>query len=266
MVTLLVSIPLAWLGYERRHAESAVQTLRQIRDCGGRGHFLATDRPHVLHRLMGREPRIWFIDFPKQCEFADAELDLLAKLRSVPGLSLQNTAVSHDGIEKLAVIEGLSRLDLRNTTVDDEAVQWLCEIEGLEVLDIRNTAITDAGMKRLAQIMTLRALHVAGEGITDDGILAFNDHPSLEFLNVSDSRVTDAGIVVATRLPRLRTLLFARTSVSNEGLRMIQSCAAIAGDRDERNQGERQLGSNHEAEYELATLSEKSAATLVRSF
>lgn len=62
------------------------------------------DVPHggaddaILQILLGKEPRVLFIDFPEPSEFSDADLALLQKLRSVPGLSLQNTKVTTRGI------------------------------------------------------------------------------------------------------------------------------------------------------------------------
>lgn len=227
LLTLFLSIPLAWIAHCRRDASTTRQTLREVQERGGNVYYYESNQPEFLYELLGRMPRVAYIDFPEQCDFSETDLAYLEMLPEVPGLSLRNTAVTHNGFSRLKSIPGLERLDLRDTQLDDESVKWLQEIKNLEALDARNTSISDVGVDELAHISTLRVLHLAGRKISDQGILTLESHPNLELLNLSDSLVTDKGIAVAATLPRLKTLFFARTAVTDEGLRAIQAAPAL---------------------------------------
>ena len=78
----LASIPLAWIAHCRHQARVVYQTIQEIRKLGGKEHYLLETNSDWLKQLLVPKPQISYIDFPAQCSFSDANIQLLKKLEN----------------------------------------------------------------------------------------------------------------------------------------------------------------------------------------
>jgi internalin A len=149
VVTTLVSVPLAWLAYERyevRKREAAIASLHAL---GGIIKFDNTRpfRPNWLRPLLGQKSFGEVVDvYNLKNKFADADLAHVANITELKSLVLENTQVTDAGLVHLAGLTKLKTLDLDGTQVTDAGLVHLGGLTKLERLELSRTRVTDEGV------------------------------------------------------------------------------------------------------------------------
>jgi hypothetical protein len=134
VLIFIVSLPVAWIGYQYRVGEQADYQLRQ---------------------LGGRVSRWWHWDW----RWGQATA---ARLRGAP--------VVDDDLTRIAAISTLGSLDLSETLITDDGLRHLIGMKNLRFLDVSDTAITDQGLGHLESMGRLHFLQAHRTSVTEDGV------------------------------------------------------------------------------------------------
>ena len=165
-----------------------------------------------------------------QNRFNDLNTRRLAKLQALEVLDLRGNMEAGDmTLDVLGKLPKLRALKHRSTAVTDDGIERLAASGSLEALLLQDFAITDAAGAALARIGTLASLEIFRcQGFGSDGVKSLAPLKKLGRLTLRDlPEVGDAGLTVLADLPALERLtLHELASVGDEGLRHL---AAVKG-------------------------------------
>jgi Leucine-rich repeat (LRR) protein len=147
----------------------------------------------------------------------DAGLKLLAGLKQLKLLNLQNTQVTDGGLKHLAGLKQLRSLLLFNAKVTDAGLKELAGLKQLRSLDFSKTKVTDAGLKHLAGLKQLQTLELRHTKVTDAGLKHLAGLKQLLGLGLGSTQVTDAGLKHLGGLKQLQLLDLGKTKVTAKG-------------------------------------------------
>ena len=164
--TLVVSVCLGWLTYERRK-------IAERRE--------AFWNPDTLfpYRLPSQPTwRLWLFgdDWPSYakamwsaCLIRDTELEGIKGMSHLETLRLNQSLITDHGLFHLKDLPRLRELELVRTRISDAGLAHLSALP-LWRLDLRETQITDAGLRHLKNQKQLLGLRLKGTRVTDEGI------------------------------------------------------------------------------------------------
>lgn len=152
----------------------------------------------------------------------DATLDYLDNpiLRQ---LSVGESAVTDEGLKKLARLKNLKSLDLAGTRITDEALKTLATFPSLKGISLQRTRVTDKGLEALEKSQ-IGSLVLDWTRVGDDGIASLGRMPALGSLSLTHTKVTDKALAEIARpgaFPKLQSLGLQETVVSDEGLKHL---------------------------------------------
>ncbi|MBP90627.1 MAG: hypothetical protein CMJ64_28610 [Planctomycetaceae bacterium] len=105
----------------------------------------------------------------------------LTTLRNL-GLSLNESTFSDDGLP-LSELH-LSALSIRGTAITDEGLSRLASMTSLASLDVSDTKATSEGLKSLAGLTSLTALEIDDDCVSPDSVIALQSLKSLQVLRI----------------------------------------------------------------------------------
>lgn len=206
-------------------------------------------------RRLAKLQALEVLDLRGNMEAGDMTLDVLGKLPKLRALKHRSTAVTDDGIDRLAASRSLAALLMQDFAITDAAGPALARIGTLESLEIfRCQGFGSAGVRALAPLeklgrLTLRDLPEVGDAglavladlpalerltlhelasVGDEGLRHLGAVQGLEVLDIwSLPRMTDATIDVIARLPALRELSLRETGVTDAGLAKLATLQAL---------------------------------------
>ena len=149
VVIMLVSVPLAWLAYERNEVRKREAAIASLQTLGGIVKFDSTRpfRPNWLRPLLGQKSPGEVVNvYHLKNKFTDADLAQVAGMTELRSLVLENTQVTDAGLVHLASLTKLKKLDLDGTQVTDAGVVHLGGLTKLERLELSRTRVTDEGV------------------------------------------------------------------------------------------------------------------------
>jgi hypothetical protein len=158
----------------------------------------------------------------------DGCIDALLRIRLLRGLNLGDTAISPQGISKLAASTSLQNLTFYGRWVTNPHLEELANFPNLSHLQVIRTSITDRGVVGLGQIPSLRRLEIYSDapvsdaGVTDAGVVGLKRLADLESLEIMSWGLTDASLAVIGELPRLRHVRL-WGQFSDEGVRQLKA-------------------------------------------
>ncbi|HBE68639.1 MAG TPA: hypothetical protein DDW52_10880 [Planctomycetaceae bacterium] len=153
----------------------------------------------------------------KRAEVGDAEMEPLAELKSLRWLALNGTAVSDQGLSKVAGQGRLERLWIGQTEISDAAIPALLACQKLEHLSIEGTQISDRGLRQLAQLPNLQVVAAGGNQQTALGISELVKAASIEEVYLDVPSVDDRVAASVAQQVNLRVLSLRRSRLSREG-------------------------------------------------
>ena len=174
LVTLAVSIGLAFYGYHYRTRQRRLHAMSQIEQDSGfvtfrnenggipieitdhvRQHarleciYLAGSKlDQTTLELLSYLNDAYFISFNSSA-FADRHVCYLDGLTNLRELQLNGTLISDIGLEHLSKRHSLTLLTLNDTSIDDRAIDALVAMKSLRKLYLYKTGLSDQGLKRL---------------------------------------------------------------------------------------------------------------------
>jgi len=142
-----------------------------LEGCNVRDSDFARLKPK-LHRFDGLENLIL-----SNTLISDESMAGLAEFGKLRGLNLSATAVTDQGIPKLAPLaSSLRSLALADNLVGDKGVAHLAGFIELEYLNLDNTEVSDIGIRKLKRLKKLLDLNVSNTDVTDDGLFDLGKH------------------------------------------------------------------------------------------
>ena len=120
----------------------------------------------------------------------DDGLKRLADHQQLEWLDLSFTAVTDTGIDLLAGLTNLKQLSLEGTRVTNRSLNVIANFGDLEELDLSGTEVTDAGVKKLAALGNLKVLWLSDTAITDETLTVLTTLKKLEYVDVDKTQVT----------------------------------------------------------------------------
>jgi hypothetical protein len=136
------------------------------------------------------------IDIRSRSNVTDKEIGLIAQCPQVVELTLENTAITDQGLEKLRPIKQLRRLILNDCAISAAGLEILAGLplhETVTSLGLRGTKIKGDDMKWLKDFSSLQRLDVSGTQVTDDSLPALQTLP-LQVLNVTGAPLSAAAL------------------------------------------------------------------------
>jgi hypothetical protein len=146
------------------------------------------------------------IDIRRKPGFTDKDIDLIVQCSDVTDVTLENVAITDEGLKKLESLPRLSRLILNGSPISDAGLQTLAGLplaDSLISIGLRGTKVTDEGMAVIEKFSHLQRLDVSDTAVTDAGLASLQGLP-LEMLNVAGTKISAAGVKpLQEKLPEL---------------------------------------------------------------
>jgi internalin A len=137
----------------------------------------------------------------------DADVERVARLKTVRRLDLSLTYVSDAGADRLKALDQLEELNLFGAEfITDAAMAFLRGNRRLKVLNLRGTDVTDTSLAYIAELSNLKSLDIGFTQISDVGLEHLASLAQLEELNLGGNKISGAGLHVLKLLPKLRKL------------------------------------------------------------
>jgi len=148
----------------------------------------------------------------------DADVERIARLKTVRRLDLSLTYVSDAGADRLKALDQLEELNLNAAEfITDAAMAFLRGNRRLKVLNLRGTDVTDTSLAYIAELRNLKSLDISFTQISDVGLEHLASLAQLEELNLGGNKISGASLHVLKLLPRLRKLSFYGIQRRNAG-------------------------------------------------
>lgn len=182
-------------------------------------------------------------------------LPRLVKLPSVHYVKVVGVELKEEDLEKIAGLRRLTGLTLENCGLSDKQLRALAGRTRLTYLDLSGNPITDEGLKHLAPLKRLIALRLAHTNIAGPGLLALGNTAVLRTFKANDAPLDDRAMPYLERCAELSRLSIKGTKITPDGLMRLIDLHALSHidvDDDLRRQVEKKF-------YE-AWLASKSAA------
>ncbi len=239
----LVEMPITGEGLALLASAAGLEVL-DLRGCAGINSdnlelFVPLPRLRVL-RLAGPQ-----ID--------DAALERVGRLGGLRSVTVEDAAISNDGLGHLAALpleelslarcyritdegverliarlEGLQRLVLRDVPVRGSGLAPLRGRAALRVVQLNETFVDDGAMEHLAGAENLTRLEARQAQVGDAGAAVLGTLAALEHLDLAENRLGDAGVAHLAALTRLRSLdLSGNTAVSDESVDALCALTAL---------------------------------------
>ena len=168
---------------------------------------------------VGRDAKGAIVDVSLARTWAnDADIDQIAKLKTIKRLDLSLTYVSDAGAERLKALDELEELNLFAAEfITDAAMAFLRGNHRLKVLSLRGTDVTDTSLAYIAELTNLKSLDISFTQITDVGLEHLASLAQLQELNLGGNKISGASLHVLKLLPALRKLSFYGIQRRNAG-------------------------------------------------
>jgi serine/threonine protein kinase len=134
------------------------------------------------------------------------KLDVLAELKDLRILTLQQLDLGDQNLAWLAKLKNLEYLDVTDCVVKGPLVEHLTELSNLKTLYLTNQTLGSETSK-FARLANLQVLFLDGTDLNDTGAKAIGTLSGLRFLNVAETKLTIEGVRSLTSLSTLEALL-----------------------------------------------------------
>lgn len=151
-------------------------------------------------------------------EISEAQLQEIAKLRSIEDLDLRDARVSDDGIRHLGALRSLRTLKLSNTRITGAAFKHWSGLRHLEELELKGTLVDDDAVLNLAVLSSLRVLDLSHTRISSAALGHLSTHRRLEKLRLRHNDIGNMSLQHLACLPNLTEAALGETSISDAGL------------------------------------------------
>lgn len=180
----------------------------------------------------------------------DGLLGAIARLRSLESLDLSVTALTNEGLRRLAPLNHLRILHVGSTQVTSLAgleafprlqilgLRLLHNLEAgslealrhtprLQRLDVTNAAVNNEDTMHIARLIELVELNMNGTYIDDQGVVQLCAAPSIRDLDLSRTAITNTAVEYLKRLAHLRNLALMSTEIDDDAAPSLCELAGL---------------------------------------
>jgi hypothetical protein len=155
--------------------------------------------------------------------FTDDSLLGLARVETIKGIALYNTAVTDDGFVAFAErAKKLTTFHASSSNLTDKglgAILAHCPIANLQIHDA--IGVTDSCAKAIAEHSDITELYLNGTNIGDVAAKHLSKMPNVWSFCANGTRIGDRGLGCLGAMPKLTLLSLNRTRVRGSGLREL---------------------------------------------
>lgn len=116
---------------------------------------------------------ITYVELGSSEDLTDADLKVIAQVKTIQVLSLYKTKVTDAGLKELASLTALTTLTLDDTKVTDAGLKHLAPLQKLTELKLSKTKVTDEAFKELVALKSLETVFMSETKVTDAGVAKF---------------------------------------------------------------------------------------------
>jgi Leucine-rich repeat (LRR) protein len=160
-------------------------------------------------------------------EIDDGSIEKLASLVGLKWLALSGTAVTDQGVQRIAGLPKLERIWLSQTKITDRSLSALASAKNLTHLAIEATPTSDQGLQSVAQLPRLQFLSLGSPYITSRGLRLLEKSTALEELMLDRSNVDTEAMRSLGKLGRLRKLSLRAAPVTDDGLAQLPGLTGL---------------------------------------
>ena len=153
-------------------------------------------------------------------QVTDSDLEDIAQISGLRGLSLDRTEITNLGMEKLSGLSKLVQLSARHTSISE--CPSLARMHDLTALDLSFTSVSKIDT---AGLDSLEKLQLRGTKIDDSTVESLSALPNLKILDISgalggEPAITDKGVLSLTleKFPQLSKLYIYDSDVSDDAI------------------------------------------------
>lgn len=147
LLVVVLSVPLAWLAYERNKVRKREAAIAAIERLNGNVHFDDSQpfRPAWMGPLLGDNStsEVAIVELQFSDSLTDDDMANVAGFTRLRDLNLSHSRVSD------AALTNLEWISLDDTQVSDAGLVQLAALPKLEWLELKNTRVTAQGFKKL---------------------------------------------------------------------------------------------------------------------
>jgi hypothetical protein len=198
-----------WLG---RRTEIATREGRSLEHLSTRADFSYIDEfdPETFPHGLDQTPRPWEpsnwhdtlfggqrvagVHFRPRSLVKSDDLDALARLTSLRGLTISTHVFDDRSLEQLRGLANLEYLDLSWTIIDDDGLKVIAAFAALQSLDLAYTHVEGKGLQHLVGLADLKRLNLEHTTVADEDVLVLEHLYNLRRLNLRTTRVTETGV------------------------------------------------------------------------
>ncbi|QDV23903.1 leucine-rich repeat domain-containing protein [Aureliella helgolandensis] len=160
-------------------------------------------------------------------EVDDAMAETLAQLSSVKKLTLNQSKMTLQGWKQLGKLKTLEHLDLRDCSLDnDQLAAIAAEMPLLRSLRLNGksgaTSVDDDGLAVLKNMPQLKVLSADYLWVSEDGLAHLAKPEQLSELYLAKTLVDDTSLEFIAGLTGLKKARLAQSSISSEGLKLLE--------------------------------------------
>ena len=168
----------------------------------------------------------------RETEATDDTLKVVAGLKNVKSLLLNDLNITDAGLEALKTVEWpIANLDLRGCAVTNAGLDHVKGLSTLKALRLSGSnsacSVDDTGMASVAEFKNLKVLSLDKLWISDEGIEQLAGLERLEELYLAGTTIGDDAIGMIARLPNIRKLRLSGNQISNDGLALLTAATNL---------------------------------------
>ena len=152
----------------------------------------------------------------------DETLGIVAKMKNLVGLCLDNCNISDAGLAKLGRLSPRVLAVQTCPNATDRGLDILAHDNNLRQLTLYGVAAKGAALAKLPHPEALTELNMAQSGITDAEAFLLPKMTHLESLNLSQTAVTDAAVDAIAKLASLKRLTISQTHITDKGVQRLR--------------------------------------------
>jgi len=230
---VLVAVCSVWLGIAFQRAREQARAVEIVYAHNGWVFYDYNNGPDFYDEGARSSIPTWLLDslgedffhdvtFVDANEVTDDVLKVICGLREIDALILDESTVTHKGIEHLNVLDKLAVLWIDSPDIDDQALAGIARCRRLRKLFVTNgnideSAVTNEGIAHLNVLDKLEVLEIDSPHIDDHALAEIARSHKLRELYITNANIGDDGLDNLKLLDSLQNLCLDNTRVSQTG-------------------------------------------------
>jgi hypothetical protein len=224
-----------WVKDQRGHVSTRPIGPTWVKERAGRWAWLLerADRVDVTAPVpVASPPPLWQMAWAREVWLweegvTDEWIAALARVRTLESLTLINTRVGDEGLQRLGHRQGLLVLGLASPLVSDEGLAVLANFPNLKGLGWGGKQIRGDGLVHLRHVPKLEVLYLNATSVVDEALAAVGQRHALKRLELWGTQVTSAGMAHLSRLNQLEYMNLSNTALDDAAVEHLAKLTSL---------------------------------------